>query len=404
MTEKLKWELSDRLIGYFASQMYGQNWDIVLVREALQNSVDARSKTFRLHYVDEKHLVIENNGQPMTLETIRKQLFVLGESTKTDGTQTGYFGVGECAIISPCEHFVIETDNYRIEDFNLTETKETFKGTRHTLTLRNKVYRYKIEDFLKQHNVETKVIFQDQFGTHEIKPQKYQKCRKYDIPHGRFTWKKSGDSITVLRVNGVPQHMRDRYDNNGTWVIDLNTSTVLTVSREEIRDEETKKITEGISEYIRKISEHISEDKEETWYTLEAPYLFLRRSGVTLRRNQTSQPIQKMYKCLKIVDDWYRQKLSEKDKDIVWKHQIGLCVTKEETLALVKDNTILINVQDREINPPTTFSLKLIDDYTHELAHVISHPTDHEKVATTLRRIAYDNPDIYEALRKTLRY
>jgi len=404
MEKKVKWQLSDRLISYFASSIYGENFDVIAVREALQNAVDAKAKTFRVHLIDDRNVIIENNGEPMSLSVIENQLFTLGESTKTDGTSVGYFGIGECAIISPCEKWKIETGNLVVEDFTVKDGNGYFKGTRHTLTFRKDIRRYRIKDFLEEHNVKTKITVQTPYTTEQYKPQNFAKCRKFDIPNGSFIWKKSGDTHTTLRVNGVPQKVETRYDNCGTWIIDLTTSEILTVNREDIRDEKTKEAVQTISEHIRRISEHVSGDRYEQWEQLTAPFPFYRKSGTILRRDVSSEPIRKMYECLETVDNWYLEQLRKQITGYVHKHKIGLCATRSETQALVREDTILINVQDRNINPPSTFVLHLIDDYCHELAHVISTPSEHEKYATTLRYMAYDNPEIYEALRKRLRY
>lgn len=404
MQKKVKWEVSPRLISYFAGSIYGSDFDVVVIREALQNSVDAKAKTFRVNIIDDKHVVTENNGTPMTLKQIENQLFTLGESTKTDGSDTGFFGVGECAIISPCEKWKIETGKYIIEDFNVTENNHYFNGTKHTLTFKKSIRSYKIRNFLEFHNVKTKVIYQDTYGTKTLRPQKFNRCRKFGIPNGIFIWKKTGDDKTVLRVNGVPQYYDNRYDNSGTWIIDLNTSEILTVNREQIRDEETKRAVNVIKEHIRKISEHVSGDVPKQWFKIDAPYLFYRREGSILRRDVNSAPLQKMYESLKMVNQFYERMLQLENKEYTHKHKIALCFAPKETRALVKDDTILINVNKRKIVPPTTFILTLIDVYAHELAHMVTPHQDHEKTATHLRKIAWKNPKIIETLRKNLRY
>lgn len=340
----------------------------------------------------------------MTLEQIKKQLFVLGESTKTDGEDTGFFGVGECAIISPCEKWKIETGKWIIEDFTVRDNPEYFNGTKHTLTFRKDIRTYKIGRLLECHNVKTKVIYQSQYSTATIKAQKFARCRKFDVPNGAFIWKKTGEAYTIIRVNGVPQTYDNRYDDNGTWIIDLNTSEILTVNREQIRDEETKKQVEAIEEYIRKVSEHVSGDKEKQWFSINAPFLFYRREGSVLRREVTSAPIQKTYEALTMINQWYEKILQIEDDDYKHEHKLALCFAPKETRALVRDDTIIINVNKRNIVPPTTFILTLIDDYCHELAHMIAPHGDHEKHATRLRKLAWKNPKIIETLRKNLRY
>jgi hypothetical protein len=404
MEKKITWKMSERLISYFASYIYGYNSDLVAVREALQNSEDANSKVFKITFNDTKNIIIENNGEAMTLDVIENQLFVLGESTKIDNEQCGYFGVGECAIIAPCESWKIETGNLIIENFVVRDTQEYFKGTRHTLKFRQDISKWKIKDFLSFYNGKMKIIVKDTFGEETIKPQKFDKCRKFAIPHGTFIWKKTGEDYTVIRVKGVPQTRERRYDNCGTWIIDLDTSTVLTVNREQIRDDETKNAVNHISEYIRQVNEHVSGDKVNEWITLSENPLIIRKKGIIARRDISSVPIQKIYKCLEIVDNWYKQKLIEKDKNITLNHKIGLAFNDKDNLAFVKDNIIFVNVQDRKINPPTTFILNLIDDYCHELAHIIGTYQEHEKLSRGLRAIAYENFEIYEILRKMLRY
>jgi len=403
MEKKLTWKLSDRLISYFASSIYGENFDIIAIREALQNSVDAKAKTFRLHIINDRNVIIENNGKPMDLETIEKQLFVLGESTKIDGTSTGYFGVGECAIISPCEQWKIETGRYVIENFILRDTDKPFNGTKHTLKFRKPIRTWRIKEFLKMHNTKMKVIIQDVYGTHEIKPLKLKKCRKFKIPHGTFTWKKSGDPITVIRVNGVPQTYQYRYDKSGLWIIDLDSSELLTVNREQIRDNETKKAVEALQDMIRKLSEHVSGDKPNEYVLENAPYPFYRKRGVINRRNPYSKPLRKMYQCLKTLDEYMKNLLKENGTIKEFKHKIALGNLGKDSLAITLNGTIVINVYKRKLIPSTTFILCLIDDYCHELSHIYYPYWQHQKGESYFRRLIWKNPKIIETLRKMIR-
>jgi len=404
MEKKLKWELSDRLVSYFASSVYGQKWDVIAVREALQNSVDAHSRTFRLNMIDNRNVIIENDGFPMSLETIEKQLFTLGESSKTNGKETGFFGVGECAIISPSETWEIQTGEYVIKDFVLRDKQPYFKGTKHTLKFREDIWKGRLREFLKCHNVKTKVIFQDNLGTETIKPLNLKRCRVFPIPNGVFTWKKSGEDYTVIRVNGVPQTRERRYDNYGLWVIDLNTSTILTVNREAIREDSTRKAIDIIAEQIRNISGHVSGDKTEDYVQIVAPFPYYRKVGVIDRHDPNSKPLMKMYKTLEVLDEYVKNLVTQKDKNQTFNHKVGLVNSGSTSYAMVHMNTILINVYVRNINPPTTYILKLIDDYTHELAHIIYSSNAHESGSGYLRNLIWEHSDIIEQLRKFLRY
>jgi hypothetical protein len=404
MEKEITWKMSPRLISYFASYIYSGDISTIAIREALQNSADANSKNFKITLIDNRNIVIENDGTPMTLDVIEKQLFVLGESTKTQGEQCGYFGVGECAIIAPCENWKIETGNIIVENFKVKDTDNYVKGTKHTLTFKEAVKLWKIREFLEFYNGNMKITIKDQFGEKQLKLRNLSKCRKFAIPNGTFTWIKSGEDKTVIRVKGIPQTITRRWDNCGTWIIDLDSSTLLSVSREQVRDETTNNAIERISETIRQINEHVSGDEPNEWVTLSENPKIIRKKGFIVRADISSARVQKIFKCLEVVDNWYKQKISEKTTNIEFKHSLGLAFTDKDILAFVKDNTIYINVQDRKINPPTTFALCLIDDYTHELAHIYGGYAEHEKLATTYRRIAYENPEIYETLRKLLRY
>jgi len=403
MEKKISWKLSDRLISYFASSIYGENFDLIAIREALQNSVDAKAKTFRVHIIDDRNVIIENDGKAMDLKTIEKQLFVLGESTKIDGTSTGYFGVGECAIISPCEEWTIITGKYEIKNFVLRDTKTYFKGTKHILKFRKPIRTYRVKEFLKMHNTKLKIIIQDFYGTHKIKPQKFNKCRKFKIPHGTFIWKKSGEPITVIRVNGVPQTYQYRYDKSGLWIIDLDTSEILTVNREQIRDNETKNKVEALQDMIRKMSEHVSGDKENEYVLENAPYPFYRKRGVINRRNPYSKPLIKMYQCLKTLDEYMKNLLKENGTIKELNHNIALGNLGKEVYAITLNGTIVINVYKRKLVPSTTFILCLIDDYTHELSHIYFPYWQHQKGESYFRRLIWKNPKIIETLRKMIR-
>jgi hypothetical protein len=396
MEKRITWKLSERVISYFASSIYGQNFDIVAVRELLQNAIDARAKKFTLRIDTEKDVQVINDGDPMDLTTIENALFTLGESTKKHDDKTGFFGVGECAVIAPCETWKIESGKYVIENFILRENNKYVNGTVHTLKLKNGVNGHSIKRFLEYHDLPIKINIVRYGQTETIARKSYPKCRKYDIPHGKFTWVKSGDCYTVIRVKGLPQYKQWRFDNCGTFIIDVDTSTILTVNRETIKDEETSNAVNKIQEEIKQIAEHVSGDQQDVYLTISQNPLVIRKKGIIPRRDLNSKPVRKLYNCLKIVNDFYQTKLNAT-------YPIGLMFNDKDVLAMVHEGTIYLNIQDLNMFPSTTFALKLVDYYTHELAHLRTGAVPHSKTHAELREIAYNNPKIYTLIRNEVR-
>lgn len=394
--KKVSWQMSNRLIEYFASSIYGQGFSVIAVRELLQNAYDAQAKNFELRIDTERDVKVSNDGKSMDLSTIEKALFTLGESTKENTDNAGFFGVGECAVIAPSETWKIESGKYVIENYELRENDKTINGTVHTLKLKKNMNGYEVKRFLAYHDLPMKITVM-RYGNNEVLPRKtYRKCRKYQIPHGFFTWVKSGENLTVIRVKGVPQHIQYRYDNAGAWIIDLDTSTILTVNRESVRDSETLTAIDRISAEIRAIADHVGTDSEEKYITESTEPLYLRKRGYVTRRDVNSKPVRKLYECLKIACQFFSTETKQTLK-------FGMMSTDKTVRAMLKNDTILINIEDRKLFPSTSFVLTLLDDFSHEVAHVRQGFSNHAEIHTQLRRTYYNKPQIITQLRDVIR-
>ncbi|MGC8483928.1 MAG: ATP-binding protein, partial [Thermodesulfobium sp.] len=81
--------------------------DIVWIREYIQNAIDAAATDISIN-VEERDIIIKDNGKGMGLDEIERQLFSVGGSTKSPA-QIGQFGIGMYAGSGICENILVKT-------------------------------------------------------------------------------------------------------------------------------------------------------------------------------------------------------------------------------------------------------------------------------------------------------
>lgn len=126
------------------------NWKSGLIREFIQNSVDAGSDQVEFCF-DEKWLEIKDNGCGMTLDTIESALLTLGGSHKTDSS-IGGFGKAKELLYFAWPQWEIHSNEHLIigKGPQYRSKKETLhKGTISRIYVHNKLD--SIDYFIKQY-------------------------------------------------------------------------------------------------------------------------------------------------------------------------------------------------------------------------------------------------------------
>lgn len=109
-------------------------WGRALIREFLQNSVDAGANNVRFSFDEENlSLTVEDDGCGMTRDVILNKLLVMGGTQKPAGS-VGGFGKAKEILFFAWDSYVIHTGQLLVEgggaDFVLRQVDESFSGTR----------------------------------------------------------------------------------------------------------------------------------------------------------------------------------------------------------------------------------------------------------------------------------
>jgi len=124
----------ENLIGSLLRQYRNKH---VLIRECIQNSVDAGATRIEVT-VNERGILVEDNGVGMNLEEIRKFWNTIGRTGKRPGKSIGEFGLGRLTLllVSDTMHMETRKDGYafhvttdRQGHVNIKEGNREQKGT-----------------------------------------------------------------------------------------------------------------------------------------------------------------------------------------------------------------------------------------------------------------------------------
>lgn len=123
------------------------NWRTALVREFVQNSVDAGATRINFTIKDEDNftvITVVDNGKGMSLDDCQTKLLTMGGSDKGDESIGGY-GVAKQILYFAWEKWVIKSRNYEVHGmgcrFGITESDAYVNGVTST------IYIDKSEDF-----------------------------------------------------------------------------------------------------------------------------------------------------------------------------------------------------------------------------------------------------------------
>jgi len=113
-TEVAKLKMDDNIVMQLGSKMYNQSLWWVILRELIQNSLDAKATSINVETDFDEMLVVSDNGIGMTKEELLGIFLTVGGSHKEKRADTvGGFGVAKLAIFS-CEDFHVVSNTWSL--------------------------------------------------------------------------------------------------------------------------------------------------------------------------------------------------------------------------------------------------------------------------------------------------
>lgn len=128
-----KLQMDDNIVIQLGKKLYTHPKWVVILRECLQNALDAGAKSIRIRYT-ENSLYFLDDGEGMSEEMLLNTFLTVGGSLKTGNRNTvGGFGIAKLAIFSS-QDFYVESKNHRLTKEILTNHKplesiDYFAGT-----------------------------------------------------------------------------------------------------------------------------------------------------------------------------------------------------------------------------------------------------------------------------------
>jgi hypothetical protein len=200
---------------FFANELNDyENWRWAFVREAMQNSVDAKgTDTIRISVKEEDGQTVfswSNNGSPMTEDILVNKLFALGESGKRFQGAVGGFGKAKILLYFTHDSYVIKTGNMLVDgsgaDYEISES-EYLHGTESTVTINGHhkdVFMREIAKFTSLLQWDGQIIVDHGDRQQTLKCNHPKGTRRRDIEFGVIYTNKSDSNICVVRIGGIP--------------------------------------------------------------------------------------------------------------------------------------------------------------------------------------------------------
>lgn len=348
---------SPDLIRTLGKSLYTNRLDFILVRELLQNAIDASINKEEINIVfnwkdnNTFELMVRDNGIGMTEEILLNVFLSIGSSYKPDNGSTGGFGIAKVALFS-CNKWSVHTlDNYI--DETLEHRKIEFhQGTivNATIQLESNTYNWHKQDVIRlvHSNARENIILNGAQveSYNDIKIIKESKTEHgIDYTFGisqvgienEYGWNENSKfGSIVYRINGLTQFIQDGNnelrEKHRNLVIDFkgigytsprNNTYPLSLSRESINDSGLKTLVgdwlNSLAKDVNSQIQRTEENKElKTEWINERTGLISRSSNGKLYKPQTMER--------RIVNLW-KNIIETIKSDINW----SFAVTNDET-------------------------------------------------------------------------
>lgn len=227
---------------FFANELKEyDNWHWAFIREAVQNSVDAKGSDrvdFEIALGDNNDTIVTwaNNGEPMSEDIIVNKLFSLGESGKRFNGSVGGFGKAKILLYFTHASYTILTGGLTVvgsgADYEVIESGDYYPGTKSIVRISG--------DHVEKlkHQIRVLASFTQWAGTlsanGEVLESNHNKgSRRRDLGFGVVYTNKSHSNKCVVRINGIPMfHQYCGHDRLVLVELVGASDTVLTASRD----------------------------------------------------------------------------------------------------------------------------------------------------------------------------
>ncbi len=226
---------------FFANELKEyDNWHWAFIREAIQNSVDAKGSD-RVGFEvskdgDDTIVAWANNGEPMSEDIIVNKLFSLGESGKRFNGSVGGFGKAKILLYFTHTSYVINTGGLTVTgsgaDYEVVGSDDQYYGTKSIVRISG--------DHVEQLKRQIRILasFMQWPGilimNGEVLECNHNKgSRRRDLGFGVVYTNKSHSNKCVVRINGIPMfHQYCGHDRLVLVELVGASDTVLTASRD----------------------------------------------------------------------------------------------------------------------------------------------------------------------------
>lgn len=234
------------------------NPDVAIIREMLQNSIDAGAKNVNFTFND-MVLTCEDDGSGMTEDILVSAMLTLSGSHKGPNS-VGGFGAAKALILFQHEWYKIETNDILVEgkvlQYDLIHDEANArKGTKITVKMANNGnsafhIEYYAKEYLKTCDVEAKITFNGEI----IKCTIARGPMVRELPWAKIHAKrlKTNTSWCFVAINGITMfsHHIGEIDQHITIDITKPSTEILTVNRDGLTNEYTQKLQELMAEIV----------------------------------------------------------------------------------------------------------------------------------------------------------
>jgi hypothetical protein len=227
-------KMDDGVVMQLGSKMYNQSVWWVVLRELIQNELDAGATKINIESDWDKTLIVEGNGAGMTKSELLGIFLTVGGSDKVRNSNTvGGFGIAKLAIFS-CDDFEVVSNSWRltkeilINHQPLSRTDEVGQRGTWVKIIKKDLISYYVREELKWYlkciNRPGVTFTIQNIAVEHFIPEDF-KVMNYGTVKALKSSAPSGDSYVIVRANGLPIFKKSIFNATGafTFFYDIHT-------------------------------------------------------------------------------------------------------------------------------------------------------------------------------------
>lgn len=231
-------------------------WSRALIREFLQNSVDAGASSVRFQFnKDDLTLTVEDDGCGMTRDVILNKLLVMGGTEKPEGA-IGGFGKAKEVLFFAWKNYTIHTGYLLVEgvgaDFVLKHVQEAFPGTKCLIKFHNSnelsMVKMSAQHVLGRNEVESDLLLDGKLiSCVLVKGEEI-----HDLPWAKVYASNQSSSTLSIRLRGMEMFSWWTRELPKQLVIELKGESVdvLTASRDGLQADCKKELDSLVENFL----------------------------------------------------------------------------------------------------------------------------------------------------------